>query len=248
MATWAIPAGEPSPKESFEDHYYQVKSERDGMTQRVNDLDDANRMLRTKCTQLETFKKKVVNGADAGLVTSSATDTFGRPKEIHEIQRDYQDLFACYGDLQRDHRAVVTRHKSSLQAIGKLKTEIQSLKLRYVSRLKTDNRANRARDKQAGGCRKALDADLRFTEPASNKENASDKENVKHALSRLHGIAEEELQSLRSNPHNCDGKSEVRLEIVYCSTSCVIILNRRHAASLRRSQPQSFTYCKPSTS
>ena len=113
MATWAIPAGEPSPKESFEDHYYQVKSERDSMTQKANDLGDANRMLRTKCAQLETFKKKVVNGADAGLVPSSAMDTLGRPKEIHEIQQDYQDLFACYSNLQRDYRAVVTRHKSS---------------------------------------------------------------------------------------------------------------------------------------
>jgi len=108
MSTWAIPVGEPSSKESFEDQYYHVKSERDELTQKLNDLDDANRMLRTRCARLETIQKKAVNGAVAGQVASSMMDPLGK-RDVHGIQHDYQELFSCYSALQRDYRAAVTK-------------------------------------------------------------------------------------------------------------------------------------------
>ena len=126
---WTIPvSSEPksSKAQDFEDQYYQVKKERDAMQQALNGLGDENRQLRTKCAQLETFRKKAVSG----VVDTDQLLALGKPKAMAELQHDYDDLFKCYSGLQREYRAVSAKHKSSLQTICKQKREIQTLKLR----------------------------------------------------------------------------------------------------------------------
>lgn len=126
-------------------------------------------------------------------------------KDIHDVHNDYHDLFECYSSLQRNYRAVVAKNKSSLQTIGKLKKEIQSLKLRYASRL--NSKTNYASKRYTGGCKKGVDVDLRIAK------SVADKENVENALGQLQlrlGSAEEQLQALRSNPPSSGGKAEAK--------------------------------------
>ncbi|KAL7497310.1 hypothetical protein ACHAWT_005757 [Skeletonema menzelii] len=47
-----------------------------------------------------------------------------------ENERDYEDLFNCHHELQRQYRSVVQKHKASLQKIKRLSNEVATLKLR----------------------------------------------------------------------------------------------------------------------
>lgn len=206
----------------FEDQYHQVKKERDLMASQLNDLDDANRILRTKCAQLQTFKKKVVKGSmDAGQLASSLIDTIGKPAKL---QQDYEDLFKSYEMLQRDYRAVVTKYKSSSQVIRKLKKEIQSLKLRGYGGRTNNYRTNSSRT-QTGGCRKALNANRQDAEaPEVDKENVD--ENVLGQLQIRLSSAETQLRTLRSTPLKSGaGIPEVRCEMRTRFTFCRTIFS-----------------------
>ena len=127
MTTWTIPVRENAIEQSsnYEEQYHKLKSERDETAHRLNELEDANRILRTKCAQLETFKKKVAGGeVDKGQLAASAGSVSRQEKS------SYDDLFHAYEIINRQHRSTIAKNKSYLQHIGKLKKEIQTLKLR----------------------------------------------------------------------------------------------------------------------
>jgi len=209
MATWTIPASEPDSKDSFKEQYYEVKKERDGIKQTLNELSNDNRQLRTKCAWLE--KKKDINVA----VTDQNAYSIGIGKQgVHQLQLDYDDLFKCYSGLQREYRAIVAKHKSAVQVINKQKREIQTLKLR-CGPTNRNNRTNYAYRKQTpGGCRRKLSEVQHIKEtPAANKENV-DNVLLDQLQLRL-GTAEEQLQTLKSNTkgehEKSDGNNEVSL-------------------------------------
>ncbi|KAL7553586.1 hypothetical protein ACHAWF_016892 [Thalassiosira exigua] len=204
MATWTISATEPDSNDTYEDQYYETKRERDEMKQTLNELSDENRLLRTKCAQLDAFRKKVANGADA----SQSLVDLGRPGEIQGIQRDYDDLFRCYSDMQREYRAIAGKHKAALQIVRKQKKEIQSLRLRCSAGVGNGRSryACRTCKKESGGCRRKV-SDL-DTFGATD-----DKENVDAAIGRLQhrlSTAEEQLQVLKSHPPSDQGMSAKR--------------------------------------
>jgi hypothetical protein len=99
-----------------------LKYNRDETAHRLNELDDANRILRTKCAQLEAGKNKVFNEeVDKGQFAAP-------PGPISKQDKSsYDDLFKAYDILQREHRITIAKKK---EQIGKLKKEIQILKLR----------------------------------------------------------------------------------------------------------------------
>ena len=185
------------------------------------------------------WAKALITTTEGGTsIACPGMDTIGKPKDIHELQKHYQDLFTCYSALQRDHNRLIAKHKSSLQVIGKQKKEIQSLKLRYAS-----PRLHRAgtRQTKAGGCQKVLDVNI---SDANIADSSANKENVENALGQLQtrlSSAEGELQALKSNPQNDDSKTEVSCQVLLRWLSFFLLthLHRMLTSRLRRSMPPS---------
>lgn len=117
MAYWTIPVRNHEGGGSCsDDQYHHLKTERDELVRKWNDLSEANRMLRTKCSHLEAIRHKASDKTNRGVPD--------------KIQSDYKDLFEAYDKLQREHRALATKHKSTMQLNGKLRSDVQTLKLR----------------------------------------------------------------------------------------------------------------------
>jgi len=208
MTSWTIPLSRPiSAKEnrpsltdvhveaSFQDQYYRIKGDRDEMVAKMNKVNDQNRKLQTKCAQLEAcLKKKVAaNGEDPASII------------LEKKNKDYDDLFNAYTLIQREHRSLISKHKSSLQVIGKLKKEIQSLKLRGYG-AQQNNASYSPKRKETGGCKKTLDLNLldqNEVEAIDEDENEEEVEILEDTLGklqlRLHA-AEDQLQVLKANP------------------------------------------------
>ena len=198
MTSWTIPLSRPaSAKEnrpslthveaSFEDQYYRIKGDRDEIVAKMNKVIDQNRILQTE------QKKKVAADREEQIVT------------LDKKNKDYEDLFNAYTIIQREHRALLSKHKSSLQVIGKLKKEIQSLKLRgYGAR--QNNASYTPKRKETGGCKKTFDLNLldqNEVEANDDDENEEEVEILEDTLGklqlRLHA-AEDQLQVLKANP------------------------------------------------
>lgn len=170
-------------------------------------LANDDRMLRTKCAQLQSNPRSALGGGQSRCDPKLASSLACSLLKPDKLQQDYEDLFRSYELLQRDHRAVVGKHKSSVQVIVKLKKEIRSLRLRLEARHR-DNRTNYSRiAKQTGGCRKsALEAGT-ITDDKENVENVD----VLDQLQRRLSSAEAELRTLRSTTPlgNTDQQPEV---------------------------------------
>lgn len=217
---WTIPItnGDQHSNEALLGDYHQVKKERDGLKQTLNHIDDDNRLLRTRCARLETLHKKYAKsnpGRDTGQTASSPVfEYFGSPKDIVKIQQDYEDLFGSYQELQREHRASVTKHKSSLQMINKQKREIQSLRLRCGSHPKL----NATYTQKKSGCRRSM-SDVRANIHGQQMNMPmTDKENVDNALGQLQqrlSTAESELRQLKLNPQNGNETKVSKRDSVY---------------------------------
>ena len=213
MTSWTIPLSRPiSAKEnrpsltdvhveaSFQDQYYRIKGDRDEMVATMNKVNDQNRILQTKCAQLEAcLKKKVAADGEEQIVI------------LDKKNKDYDDLFNAYTLIQREHRALISKHKSSLQVIGKLKKEIQSLKLRGFG-AQQNNASYTPKRKETGGCKKSLDLNLLDQNEVEAKEEDEqllddDENEAEEVLEdtlgklqlRLHA-AEDQLQVLKANP------------------------------------------------
>ena len=185
---------------SWEDKYHHIKSEKEELAKRFNDLNDTARLLRTKCAQLESFRKKIINGAnfhaaaaDAGKITTSIIDAISQP---NENQQDYEDLFKCYETLQRDYRAVATKHKSSVQVITKLKKELQSLKRRY------GQGPQHYRPKPTGSC---AHENSKGQRKSSHMAYSDDVENVLRQLQQRLSDAEKQLLTLSAENEKLQG-------------------------------------------
>ncbi len=202
MTTWTIPVSEYTAEQAsyYEDQYHKLKSEKDGTARRLNELDNANRMLRTKCAQLETFKKTMMDGEDKGQLAESF-----RSMSKHD-KSSYDDLFKAYDIIQRQHRSLIAKNKSYLQHIGKLKKEVQTAKLRFGAPRLKNNRASNSIIKPNNG-------DSVEVASVDNKENV-EHANVDSALAQLQSRlnnAEAQLIVLKSNPLAADRTANVRL-------------------------------------
>ena len=213
--TWNIPAHDKSPTAGesstpIEEQYYKLQSQNRSLAQEVNNLNDANLKLRTKCASLETFQKKIVAGEDAAKLASSL---------LHENKnrQDYEDLFQSYDSVRKDHNALISKHKSSLQVISKLKNEISSLKMRGYGR--NSGTSYTPKRHSTGGCKKVLGDVVVNTQADGHLEDDEDKENVDTLLNqltlRLHS-AENQLQTLKATPivsrDNCS-RAEIEVSI-----------------------------------
>ena len=181
---WTIPVRNHEEGESyFDNQHNQLKTERDGIDHKLNNLSEGNRKL--------------------------------RPKEnVHRIQTDYEDLFKAYGLLQRELRAVTAKHKSSLQLIGKLKKEIQTLKLRCAVP-RQSNSSNFARRHPT------LDRKMAVKE-SDNTECPSENNALIGQLQSRLASAETELQILRRDSKSGEAKTEVRLTTVVVHIPCLL--------------------------
>lgn len=203
MTSWTIPLSRPaSAKEnrpslthveaSFEDQYYRIKGDRDEIIAKMNKVNDQNRILQTKCAQLEACLKVAADGEEQIVI-------------LDKKNKDYDDLFNAYTIIQREHRALISKHKSSLQVIGKLKKEIKSLKLRGFG-AQQNHASYTLKRKETGGCKKSLDLNLldqNEVEANDDDENEEEVEILEDTLGklqlRLHA-AEDQLQVLKANP------------------------------------------------
>lgn len=196
MAYWTIPVRNCEEYGSSEDQYKQLKAERDELARKVNDLSEVNRRLRSKCAYLETNHNKMANKINKPI---------GVPDKI---QTDYKDLFKAYDNLQREHRALTDKHKSSLQQIAKLRKEVQTLKLRC------------AVPRQSNTFTRHKPIVSRANAVIEHEEIEGNKENLLNTLGqlqlRLNG-AETQLQMLRRDSMDGSSTTQVRLnkETVY---------------------------------
>ena len=152
---WTIPVNEnrrPSSaaqsNDDYEDKCFRLREEKQVLTSEKNKINDANRILTTKCANLEAaLKKKLVADEvlDAEQLSSSLV--------LHKNKQDFEDLFRAYDTIKRENKALISKHKTSLQAISKQKKEITSLKLRLEARKSIGFTPPR---RQSGGCRKVV--------------------------------------------------------------------------------------------
>ena len=111
---WTIPAHDKSPiagessSTPIEEQYYKLQSQNRALAEEINLLNDTNLKLRTKCAALETNQKKIAASEDAAKLASQLLDE-------HKHKQDYEDLFQSYNSIQKEHRALVAKHKSSLK-------------------------------------------------------------------------------------------------------------------------------------
>lgn len=219
---WTIPAHDKSPNAaggastSLEDQLYKVQSQNRSLAKEANHLNETNLRLRTKCAALETNQKKILAGEDATKLASLLLYE-------NKNKQDYEDLFQSYNNVQREYRALVAKHKSSLQVIGKLKKEISSLKMRGFGRnsstflLGRNSSASYIPKRQStGGCKKVLE-DVVNVQQTADVGDEDDKENVDILLNqltlRLHS-AEAQLQTLQATPViNKDICSRAEIEV-----------------------------------
>ena len=210
---WTIPAHDKSPMAGesstpIEEQYYKLQSQNRSLAEELNSLNDANLKLRTKCAALETNQKKIAASDDAAKLASSL---------LHENKnrQDYEDLFQSYAGIKREHKALITKHKSSLQVISKLKNEISSLKMRGYGR--NSGTSYTPKRHSTGGCKKVL-GDVVNAQADGHLEDDEDKENVDTLLNqltlRLHS-AENQLQTLKATTPivNRDTCSRAEIEV-----------------------------------
>ena len=199
MTYWTIPVrNHEGCGSSSEDQYHQLKTERDELARKWNDTNEANRLLRTKCSRLQAIDR--------------SNRTIGVPDKI---QPDYDDLFKAYDKLQREHRALTTKHKSSIQLIGKLRNEIQTLKLRCA--VPRQSCSTSARSKPIV-CRGSMVSDQGNTDV--NKENL-----INDQLQLRLNNAETQLQMFRRESVDAASKTQVRLLMM---AQCLLLLIRPH--------------------
>ena len=215
---WTIPAHDKCPisgesSTPIEDQNYKLQSQNRALAQEINSLNDANLKLRTKCASLETFQKKVLAGEDAAKLASSLLNE-------HKQKRDYDDLFQSYNSIQREHKALITKHKSSMQIISKLKQEVSSLKLRGYGRRNSGTSYTPKRH-STGGCKKVLGDVVVNTPTDGHLGGDEDKENVDSLLNQLTlrlFSAEAQLQKLKATPVvSRDSCSRAEIEVSTCS-------------------------------
>ena len=215
---WTIPAHDKSPiagesSTPIEEQYYKLQSQNRALAEEINSLNDANLKLRTKCASLETFQKKVLAGEDAAKLASSL---------LHENKnrQDYEDLFQSYDSIRKEHNALITKHKSSLQVINELKQEISSLKMRGYGRRNSGTSYTPKRH-STGGCKKVLGEVVVNSPTDGHLEDDEDKENVDNLLNQLTlrlNSAESQLQALRATPAvSRDNCSRAEIEVSTCS-------------------------------
>lgn len=199
MAYWTIPVRNYEECGSSEDQYKQLKAERDELARKVNDLSKVNRRLRSKCASFETNHNKTANRSNKSA---------GVPEKI---ETDYRDLFKAYDNLQREHRALTDKHKSSLQHIVKLRKEVQTLKLRCAVPRQSNTCPTYTRHKPLISRANAV---------IEHEEIEGNKENLQKTLGQLQfrlNSAETQLQMLRRDSMDGSSTTQVRLnkETVY---------------------------------
>ena len=213
---WTIPAHDKSPMAGesstpIEEQYYKLQSQNRSLAEELNSLNDANLKLRTKCAALETNQKKIAASDDAAKLASSL---------LHENKnrQDYEDLFQSYDSISREHRQLITKHKSSLQVISKLKKEIASLKRRGFGR--NSGTSYTPKRHSTGGCKKVLEDVVVNTQTEGHLDD-EDKENVDSLLNQLTlrlYSAENQLQTLKATPVvSKDSCSRAEIEVSTCS-------------------------------
>jgi len=212
LMMWTIPAHDKSPiaaggesSTPIEEQYYKLQSQNRSLAEEVNSLNDANIKLRTKCAALETNQKKIAASDDAAKLASSL---------LHENKnrQDYEDLFQSYNSIQKEHRNLIAKHKSSLQVISKLKNEISSLKMRGYGR--NSGTSYTPKRHSTGGCKKVLGDIVVNAQADGHLGDDEDKENVDTLLNqltlRLHS-AENQLQTLKAIPSTNCSRAEIEV-------------------------------------
>ncbi len=168
MAYWTIPVRNHEGDGSCSDDQHHEQAGK------WNNLSEANRMLRTN-SHLKAKRREVTDRTNRAV---------GVPDKI---QPDYEDLFKAYDKLQREHRALITKQKSTMQLVEKLKGEIQTLKLRCAVPRRSITCSNPTRRK-----------------PIVDRENGANEHNymesVQTALGQMQlrlSSAETQLQNIR---------------------------------------------------
>ena len=187
----------------YEDKCFRLREEKQVLTSEKNKINDANRILTTKCANLEAaLKKKLVADEvlDAEQLSSSLV--------LHKNKQDFEDLFRAYDTIKRENKALISKQKSSLQAISKQKKEITSLKLRLEARKSIGFTPPR---RQSGGCKKVV-VDTNNLVQEVDVDDDDDKENVNIAQLRLNS-AESQLQTLKATTPTKVGDSRSRSDV-----------------------------------
>lgn len=186
----------------YEDKCFRLREEKQVLTSEKNKINDANRILTTKCANLEAaLKKKLVADEvlDAEQLSSSLV--------LHKNKQDFEDLFRAYDTIKRENKALISKQKSSLQAISNQKKEITSLKLRLEARKSIGFTPPR---RQSGGCRKVVVDTNNLVQEVDVDDD--DKENVNIVQLRLNS-AESQLQTLKATTPTKVGDSRSRSDV-----------------------------------
>ena len=188
----------------YEDKCFRLREEKQVLTSEKNKINDANRILTTKCANLEAaLKKKLVANEvlDAEQLSSSLV--------LHKNKQDFEDLFRAYDTIKRENKALISKQKSSSQVISKQKKEITSLKLRLEARKSIGFTPPR---RQSGGCKKVVVDTNNLVQEVDVDDD--DKENVNIADVQLRlNSAESQLQTLKATTPTKVGDSRSRSDV-----------------------------------
>ena len=211
---WTIPVNEnrrPSSaaqsNDDYEDKCFRLREEKQALTSEMNKTSNANRILTTKCANLEAaLKKKLVADEvlDAEQLSSSLV--------LHKNKQDFEDLFRAYDTIKRENKALVSKHKTSLQVISKQKKEITSLKLRLEARKSIGFTPPR---RQSGGCRKVVVDTNNLVQEVDVDDDVKEND-VNIALGQLQlrlNSAESQLQTLKATTPTKVGDSCSRSDV-----------------------------------
>jgi chromosome segregation ATPase len=122
-----------------------------------------------------------------GNLTRKYNEAFQALRIKNDNQRDYEDLFTAFSEIQRKHRSVVEKYKAAHQTIAKLKRENQSQKRRLTGRaLQTKNQKTSER-----GVPKAV-----LNDRGNVAENDNHNVEINHELMERLISAERQLKSL----------------------------------------------------
>ena len=129
----------------WEDKYLRLRTEKQQILKKCNDLDDAYRQARARCIKLE---KNVNRRKPLSPPQSHNTNASDR-RSAKETDDLVADLFKRNDKMKKEHKSLQEKHKSAVRAIKKYKKEVQSLKQRY--RVKTESKIPSARE---DGCKR----------------------------------------------------------------------------------------------
>ena len=116
--------------QSWRDRYHDLQQDRRDLAQKLNDSEEANRLLKTKYAKLEaTLRRSVTTAAGGGKILNGGQPTLS-VSEKQELEDMLNDAQTQHARVLKDFKVLEWKHKKLLVENEKQKKEISSMKRR----------------------------------------------------------------------------------------------------------------------